>query len=107
MRALNKMEKETKNAVKDGLKDAADPIVSDIRQRLSVYTGLSTGTIGPRVVVGGIFITQRKRKVTGKRGDFGSLQMTHGFLPATEDADDDIREAVEDEFNALAIRAGF
>lgn len=107
LRALNQVDKGTRKAVLDGLKEAADPIAQDARSRLSGYGNISTETIQPRAVAGGVFITQKKGKKTGKRPDFGSLQMRQGLLPAAYTAQDDISDHVEDALDTLISRSGF
>ena len=107
MRALNKCEKGARDSWKDAFKKVAEPIAADVRSRLGRFEGASVSTVGPRVVTSGVFITQRKRKVTGLRGDFGSLQMRVGFLPSLEAHEDDVERAVERAFDDLADSAGF
>lgn len=107
MRALNKVDKGIRDLFKDAFKEVGQPIAEDVAQRLVGFQGISLGTIGPKVTTKGMFITQRKRKVTGKRGDFGSLQMTRGFLPAAEDNQDRVDEELEKVFERLADSAGF
>lgn len=107
LRALNQVDRGTRKAVLDGMKEAAAPIAADARSRLSGYRGMSTGTIQPRAVASGVFITQKKGKKTGTRPDFGSLQMRQGLLPAAWEAQDDISDHVEDALDTLIERAGF
>lgn len=107
MRALNKMEDGTPTAVKAGLIRAAAPVAETARSLISRFPGASTQTISPRVSTRGVFVTQRARKVTGKRGDFGALQMREGMIPALEQHEDDVREGVEDAFDLLARLNGF
>ena len=49
---------------------------------------------------------QRQKKKTGKRPDFGALQMREGFIPALNDNEDDIAQTVEDAFTALIVTEG-
>ena len=84
-RALQKVNKEAAKTVRDALKEATEPVASDARSRLSRYAGASVGTIGPRATNRGVFVTQRARKKTGKRGDFGVLQMQEVLVPALEE----------------------
>lgn len=107
MRGLNKVDSGIKDLFKDAFKEIGQPIAADIQGRLTGFQGISLGTIGPKVTTKGMFVTQRKRKVTGKRGDFGSLQMTRGFLPAAEDNQEKVDEALEEVFDRLADSAGF
>jgi len=106
-RALNQVDKGTRKALLDGLKDAAEPTAADARSLLGGYPGLSTQTIQPRAVGSGVYITQKRGKKTGKRPDFGSLQMRRGLLPAVSDHQDDFRDRVEDALGTLIRREGF
>lgn len=107
MRALNRVDKETRKTLLDSLKRGADPIAQDARQRLSGYAGLSTATIQPRAVASGVYVTQKRGKKTGTRPDFGSLQMRVGLIPAAAANQDHVRDMVEDAFDRLSRREGF
>lgn len=106
-RALNQVDKGTRKALLDALKKGADPVAQDARQRLSSYAGLSTTTIVPRAVAGGVFVTQKRGKKTGTRPDFGSLQMRVGLIPAAAANEDHVRDMVDDAMDTLINREGF
>jgi hypothetical protein len=106
MRALRKCEKGARDSWKDAFKEAAEPITRGSQAGIARYAGASTGTIGPRVVTSGVFVTQRKRKVTGRRGDFGALQMRI-MLGVLADNEDEVEKKVEQAFDKLADSAGF
>lgn len=107
IRALNRTDKETRKTLKDALKEAAEPVAVTARGLIAKYRGASTSTIQPRVVTKGVFVTQRKRKTTGMRPDFGSLQMRKGMIPALYDHEDDIVEHVDHAIGVLINREGF
>ena len=107
LRALNKVNKEVRKRMLDELKKAGDPIARDAQQKLARYPGASLGTIGPRASAKGVFVTQRARKVTGLRGDFGALQMSEGLIPALAENEDKVVDAVEDALDRLTRSAGF
>lgn len=106
-RALNQVDKGARKALLDGLKEAADPTAQDARAKLSGYAGLDTGSIQPRAVAGGVYITQKHGKKTGTRPDFGSLQMRQGLLPAAYENQDMFRDKVDDALGRLINREGF
>lgn len=106
-RALNKVDKGTRKAMLDGLKEAAKPVAEDARSKLAGYAGINTGSIQPRAVANGVYITQKQGKKTGARPDFGALQMRRGLLPAAYDGQDEFRSRVEDSLDHLIGRAGF
>lgn len=89
------------------LRKPAEVVAESARGKLARYTGISLGTIGPRVSARGSFVTQRARKVTGQRGDFGALQMTHGLIPALEEHEPEIVEAAELALDKLTRETGF
>lgn len=92
LRAFHRLDRGLKKELRDALKEAAEPVARDARDRLSRYAGASIGTIRPRASQAGAFVTQGARKVTGHRGDFGQLQMTRVMIPALEDNADEIEE---------------
>lgn len=106
MRALDRIQRGTGRAVLGGLKEAAEPVRRSWASRLSRYQGASTATLTPGVLRSGIVVRQRKRAVTGKRGDFGALQMRLGLSALAENADVTMR-AVEDALDNLTREAGF
>jgi len=88
-------------AVRDGMKRAAEPVVEAARAKEGQWAGSKPGSIGPRVVRRGVFVTQRARKVTGRRPDFGALQMRDAFIPALEENEREVERAVERELDHL------
>lgn len=106
-RALNGVDKGTAKAMRDGFKHAAEPVASDARSRLSRYRGISLGTIRPRVSSSGVFIRQGRGKRTGKRPDFGSLQMRQGLIPAAEHGAPEFEHAIERSLDGLIRGEGF
>lgn len=106
-RALNKINRQAAGGFRNELKPAAEPVAATARSRLSRYPGASLSTIGPRSVTAGVFVTQRARKVTGRRPDFGGIVMRVGLLPALDEHADDVVKAVEDALDRLGRREGF
>jgi hypothetical protein len=106
-RSLNKINKEAARTVRNAIKEAAEPVAAAARSKLSRFQGASVGTIAPRASVKGAFVTQRARKVTGLRPDFGRLQMTEVLVPALEEHRDEVLDRVEDALDRLGREAGF
>lgn len=106
-RALHQMDRSAEKEVRAALKKAAGPVVEEARGLIGKYQGASTKTIGPKTVQKGVYVTQRARKVTGKRGDFGALQMRKGLIPALNNNAAEIEKDVLDAVDELALRAGF
>jgi hypothetical protein len=96
VRAFRQLDRDAGKAVQARLAKAADPVAQSARDKLTRYRGASLGTIRPRATATGrVFVTQRARKRTGKRGDFGALQMTHGLMPALEEHRPDVIRELE------------
>jgi hypothetical protein len=107
VRALDKVNRDTKKVVLAELAATAEPMAADARQLLSRYQGASLATIKPRASIRGVFITQGARKVTGDRPDFGALEMTKGLIPAVEGRADELVPRLERALDILGTREGF
>ena len=106
MRALEQVQRGAGKAMLKGLALSAEPVRQDWISRLQRYEGVSTGTIGPKVLTKGVLVTQRARKRTGLRGDFGAIQMRHG-LEALFSKQDETLKAVEHFLDDLTREEGF
>jgi hypothetical protein len=107
LRAFQKLDREASKELRAELVRAAFPVAEDVRARLARYQGASLNTIRPGATQKGAFVRQNKRKVTGRRADFGALQMTHGFLPALEENADEVNADVERLLDKLIAAEGF
>jgi hypothetical protein len=106
LRALDRVNKGVGKQVKDELKKAAEPVAKTAQSKISRYAGAKTSTIGPRASVRGVFVTQRARKVTGIRADFGRLQQ--GLLEESlQEHEGEIIHDVERAFDRLTRSEGF
>ena len=104
--ALNKIERGAHRKVMGGLLEAAEPVRRSWVSKLSPYRGASTSTITPKLLTKGVFVTQRARKTTGRRPDFGALEMRHGLAALFEEQDATLR-TVEKALDDLTREAGF
>jgi hypothetical protein len=107
MRSFSIVNAEIPKATRAALREAAWPVQSDTRSKLRRYRGASLDTIGVAVRARGVAVTQRKKKVTGKRPDFGALQMRKGFIPALEENKEEVYAGVELALDELIRSAGF
>jgi len=98
--SLSKVNKEADGKVKDALKDAAGPVVSATQAKLSRFRGVSM-QVRPHVLMKGVVVRQDARKKTGKRPDFGGLQMRKAFIPALEENERQIINEVEKALDRL------
>lgn len=106
MHAIGQVDKRSKRAITKGLREAAQPIADETRGLLDKYQGLSLSTIRPRTGVNGVYVTQRQGKKTGKRRDFGSLQMTRGFIPAAYHGVGELNRRVVEQLDLLISSEG-
>lgn len=105
-RAFRKLEGSSKTLFREDLVRLAEPVAATARSRVSRYRGASTN-ITPKALAGGVVVRQNQRKVTGLRGDFGSLQMRKAFIPALEQHADEIHKGLEDVLDKHIDSAGF
>jgi hypothetical protein len=105
LRALHTIDRDTKKVVLAGLRAAAVPVAGDANRRLDRYQGI--GPITTRASQSGVFIQQSRRKVTGKRADFGALQMRKGLIPAAEGGGEEFVSRVDEALGLLIHAEGF
>src|SRR3990167_1480361 len=102
------MDKELKKDLNRELREAADIVAQDARPRLARYNARSAAGIRPRVRGGGLAVVEQRRgRVTGKRGDWGSLQMRKAFLPALASKRDQVEQRLEEMLDRLGDHNGF
>lgn len=105
-RAFRRMSGGLDVAMRAALREAAWPVARAARAR-EHWDGASVGTIGPIVRARGVAVTQRKRKVTGLRPDYGALQMTEAFIPALEENAGAVELAAEGAIDTIERLGGF
>jgi hypothetical protein len=103
-RALDRVNRDAKRSILSGIAEGARPIADDANERLGRYRGI--GRITTRSNVSGVFVQQSHRKVTGKRGDFGALQMRRGLIPAAEQEQPHVVASIERALDGLISREG-
>lgn len=85
IRAVDAAGKETKRQVRKRLREVGELVRDDARSLFAPYDGGSAAGYGVSVRrVGRVTVEQRRRKTTGKRPDYGALQMRKALLPAAE-----------------------
>jgi hypothetical protein len=106
-RAFRAVGSEISGEFRDEMKSAAEPIAADARAKLSRYIGASVQTIRPIALARGVVIRQTARKITGKRPDFGALQMTRALIPARDENEDAVIRGLENALDRLTREEGF
>jgi hypothetical protein len=104
-RALKKADSGLVKAMKSELKEAMEPVRLEAESRGARYA-----QIGPYKIVpygsGNVFVRQGMNTVTGRRPDFGALQMRRVLIPALVSKEGEILEAFEDVVENVNRRAG-
>lgn len=106
IRAFNRIDRSLANEVRSELKKVAEPVAADARGRIGRYSGANTAGIKPVTSTRSVFVRQSQGKTTGKRPDFGALQMRH-LLGALYENQDEIFRGVENMLDRLTSREGF
>lgn len=105
-RDLRKSNKDVAKVVRSELKKVGEVVAVDARQRIGKYDSRSAAGVRTSVRSKGVFVQQGRRKVNGKRPDFGSLQMRKGFIPALAENRDQVVEGLEQAIDSLAAFKG-
>lgn len=107
VRAFGRIDKSLRQEVQRELAAAAEIVSDEARSRLAAYDTASAAGLRPRVRGASSFVEQRRRKVTGRRGDWGVLQMREALLPALSSKQDEVIDRVDEMLARLAGEAGF
>lgn len=109
--ACDAADKATKKLVRDELRKAAEPVRDSARLKLTKGVARSPSiartAAGYRVIVrrtGIVSVEQKLRKTTGKRPDFGALQMREALVPALEENRDDVNREMDDAVERIVER---
>lgn len=95
--------KATSRAVRDRLRKVGEAVRASGERRFSRYDSDSASGYGVSVRrTGMISVEQRKRKTTGKRPDYGALQMTRALIPALDEHSDDVVRETEEAMDDIA-----
>src|SRR6266540_4003609 len=90
------------------LKQVAEVVAVDARRRFSVVDHHSASGYKPRLHgKRGVSVDQTLRKVTGKRGDYGALQMRRALIPALQSHESELVSGVERMLDRLEREHGF
>lgn len=109
--ALNAVDRDLAKELRAKLKEAADVVAKDASARLSELSpspSRSAASIRPRVRSAGLVtVEQTRRKTTGKRPDWGAIQMRDAFLPAADADEAVVAGMIEKAIDDVALRHGF
>jgi hypothetical protein len=102
LKACDNAGKETKKQVRGTFRKVGDIVKVKAAARFESYDARSAA--GYRTVVRqrGVSVEQSLRKTTGKRPDFGALQMSKALIPALDDKADEVGHAMEAAIDKVA-----
>lgn len=95
-RTLKQADKETRKRVRDVLRETGEIVRTEAQSRFSDIDVGSASGFKVRVRQRGVSVEQTRRKTTGKRGDYGALQMTRALNPALKDKEDEVVRSFEE-----------
>lgn len=96
--------KDTRKEVRDALRESASPVKSRAMVLFSRIDKRSAAGYRIAVRQRGVAVEQRLRKTTGRRPDYGSLQMTRALLPALAAEQPRLERNVERALERIADR---
>jgi hypothetical protein len=105
-KAFRGIEKRLATEFGKDLQKAADPVVEATKAK-EKWQGASIGTIRSRRRGVNVYVEQSARKVTGKRADYGALQMKQALVPALDENADKVFTEVGHVLDRYAHREGF
>ena len=107
LRATDAADKETKKFVRTELRKVAEPVRDEAQSLFQDVSAKSAARYGISVrKVGTVSVEQRLRRTTGKRPDFGSLQMRTALGPALDSKADEVVEKFDEALERIGNRWG-
>jgi hypothetical protein len=107
-RALKAVDGDLAKQLDHELKAAAELVAGQARMLFGHISARSAAGFRPRTRgFGRAVVAQSRRRTTGQRPDFGSLQMRRALLPALADKHDDVEHAIEHMLDVLGRPHGF
>lgn len=102
MRVLNKAEKDTKKIFHAKLREAGGIVADEARKRFDRYDSKTASGFSITSRVGGVFVVQSLRKVTGRRPDYARLQMRKALEPALDAKSAEVERKLEQALDEIA-----
>jgi len=104
MRACARADKDTRRYVRSTLRETGELVRSDAVARFSTIDARSAAGYKIRVRQTGVLVEQSLRKTTGRRPDYGALQMRRALLPALAANQQDTERRLEHAIDEIADR---
>lgn len=88
----------------DLARKVGEPVRDSAQQKIARYTAVGQARVYRRGFR--VDVAQSHRRVTGRRGDFGSLQMRTGFIPALREHEAETAEVAEEWIRTVIATTG-
>jgi hypothetical protein len=106
--SFKRYDNELKLELERELRDAGELVADKARDLFSSVDARSAEGFQPRLRgFGRVTVEQKRRRTTGQRPDFGSLQMRTALLPSVAISTDRIMEAMEGMLDRIGRESGF
>ena len=102
VRACDHAGKDAKREVRTTLRGVGEAVRVAATSRLARIDERSAAGLRVSVRQQGVFVVQSLRKTTGKRPDYGALQMRRALLPALRSKTDETEHAMEQAVDRVA-----
>lgn len=107
-RALKAYDDDLKRELEAELRDAGELVASGARSRFLGVDARSAAGFKSRVKgFGRVVVQQSRRRTTGLRGDYGSLQMRRALIPAVADNQERVLAHMEGTLDRIGRSNGF
>jgi hypothetical protein len=107
-RALKNYDDDLKRELEAELRAAGELVAVGAQSRFLGIDARSAAGFKSRVKgFGRVVVQQSRRRTTGRRGDFGSLQMRRALLPSVADNQDKVMNQIEGMLDRLGRENGF
>lgn len=103
LHAADQADKATKKLVRSELREAARPVLEDATTRMEEISPRFKFGISVRKA-GTVSVEERLRKTTGRRPDYGGVQMRDALLPALEAKEGQVNDILSEAVDRLARR---
>lgn len=94
-RALAKADKAQRKEIRATFKEVGEVVRADAASRFGRIDAGSAAGYRVRVRQRGVSVEQSRRRVTGKRADYGALQMRLALIPAGKEKEPQVVQAFE------------
>ena len=106
-RAFRKLDKGITKEIRGELREAGDIVRDDARPRFAGISAKSAAGFRTVVRQRGVAVEQRHGRTTGKRPDFGALQLRRALVPALDAKEGEVVDQLDGMLGRLGGEAGF